>query len=263
MVVGHLVLPAHDVAQRLDGGLIVRLLQLVHVGRFAAVGIVPALHHGLDEHRHDDVLRLAVLDQRDGRVGLAPVVVVEGIVKVVEESFRRHLLLVREGTVTEHNRVPVEVAGFQDGVATGGGLEGALVGHLHEEGGRLFLLLVVIAVAQDERLAVGQVALGLGQRGLASAVVLLDASEVTERAGVLSLTIRQQITVLLLALLLMPEAVPATADDVEGSHKRHGVEAAGPGLPLRLLRGGRERHEGERQQEGEEGGGIDMRSEQH
>ena len=256
MVVGHLVLPAHDVAQRLDGGLIVRLLQLVHVGRFAAVGIVPALHHGLDEHRHDDVLRLAVLDQRDGRVGLAPVVVVEGIVKVVEESFRRHLLLVREGTVTEHNRVPVEVAGFQDGVATGGGLEGALVGHLHEEGGRLFLLLVVIAVAQDERLAVGQVALGLGQRGLASVVVFLDASEVTERAGVISLTIRQQIAVLL-ALLLMPEAVPAITDGVEGSHKRHGVEAAGC-LPLRLLRSGRERHEGERQQEG---GGIDLRSE--
>ena len=59
----------------------------------------------------------------------------------------------------------------------------------------------------------------------------------------------------------MPEAVPAITDGVEGSHKRHGVEAAGPGLPLRLLRSGRERHEGERQQEGEGGGGIDMRSE--
>ena len=66
VVVCHLVLAAHDVPQRIDGGLIVGLLQLVDVGRFSVGVVVPMLHHGLDEHRHDDVLGFIVLDECNG-----------------------------------------------------------------------------------------------------------------------------------------------------------------------------------------------------
>jgi len=91
VVVRHLVPAAHDVAQGPDGGLLVGLLQLVDVGR--TVGIIPALHHGLDEHRHDHANGPVVLDEGDGRVGHAPVVVGEGGVKVVEVVFRRNCVL--------------------------------------------------------------------------------------------------------------------------------------------------------------------------
>ena len=172
MIVGHLVLAAHDVAQRRDGVLLVRLLQLVDVGR--SVGIVPVLHHGLDEHRHDDVLRFVVLYERDGRVGLAAIVSVEGVVETVEEGLGRNIHLVGEGTVAERHRILVEVAGFQHQVAAVGSLEDALVGQLNKQifGFLLFLF------------ASGQILLGLGKRGLAGSsppVIFLDAAKVTER----------------------------------------------------------------------------------
>ena len=105
VVVCHLVLAAHDVAQRTDGGLIVGLLQLVDVGWFSVGVVVPMLHHGLDEHRHDDVLGFIVLDECNGRVGLASVVGVEGFVEAFEEGLRGKFLLVGEGTVAELYRI--------------------------------------------------------------------------------------------------------------------------------------------------------------
>ena len=79
VVVRHLVLAAHNVTQRHDGGLVVGLLQLEDVHR--AIGVIPVFHDSLDEHRHNNALGFVVLYERDGRIGHAPVFSVEGLSK--------------------------------------------------------------------------------------------------------------------------------------------------------------------------------------
>lgn len=86
MVVGDLVLAFHNVAQRFDCSLLIGLFQLVHIG--GSVGIVLVMHHGLDKHRHNNVLGLVVRYECNGCVGLATVVIIEGVAEILKEEFR-------------------------------------------------------------------------------------------------------------------------------------------------------------------------------
>ena len=128
VVVGDLVLVSHDFTERFDCSLLIGLLQLVDVG--GPVGAILVLHHGLDEYRHDNVLGLVVRYERNGRVGFAAVVVIEGIVEVLKEEFRRCRLCILKGPIGEDDRVAMKVSRLENGVAIFGDLEDAIVRHL-------------------------------------------------------------------------------------------------------------------------------------